>query len=439
MKLQAVMENLQRQQRARLQQEMESRQPPPADPPSALPAPAAAAMAFSRSRSQEPAAEEAGEPESARIQRAQMAALAAMREAAAGLSQSSSPGPSEASRGSAEEEEEEEEDEEDDGGVFPRETVSEDEEMKAKWADEEFDEDLGEEEEDDYDEDEEMAEEEGVPMSGEAARSSPGPPLLRKQQPTLPYRGETSRLAGGPERLSASLPHLSQVQTQPLDHGDWTYEEQFKQVSFHGRLSFLPFQVSGVFGWGGRDTAKTDLSFKSEPVKAVKVLCECLEAVGGWMAANRLRLNPDKTEGLFLGDRGRVGVEDSLVLNGVTVPLKDQVRSLGVILDAQLSMEAQVKSMCRAAISGTQDETLPARRLSGQSGACSGYLPLGLLPCALRGATFEGDPETTTNPECGCQTGDWERPPRPHNTGPERPTLAPSSFPSTIQSVGADL
>nr|XP_028569208.1 AT-rich interactive domain-containing protein 3A [Podarcis muralis]XP_028569209.1 AT-rich interactive domain-containing protein 3A [Podarcis muralis] len=230
MKLQAVMENLQRQQRARLQQEMESRQPPPADPPSALPAPAAAAMAFSRSRSQEPAAEEAGEPESARIQRAQMAALAAMREAAAGLSQSSSPGPSEASRGSAEEEEEEEEDEEDDGGVFPRETVSEDEEMKAKWADEEFDEDLGEEEEDDYDEDEEMAEEEGVPMSGEAARSSPGPPLLRKQQPTLPYRGETSRLAGGPERLSASLPHLSQVQTQPLDHGDWTYEEQFKQL-----------------------------------------------------------------------------------------------------------------------------------------------------------------------------------------------------------------
>uniref|UniRef100_A0A670HT64 C2 domain containing 3 centriole elongation regulator n=1 Tax=Podarcis muralis TaxID=64176 RepID=A0A670HT64_PODMU len=29
-------------------------------------------------------------------------------------------------------------------------------------------------------------------------------------------------------------------------------------------------------------------------------------------------------------------------------------------------------------------------------------------------------------------------PPRPYNTGPERPTLAPSTFPSTIQSVGAD-
>uniref|UniRef100_A0A670HMU9 Reverse transcriptase domain-containing protein n=1 Tax=Podarcis muralis TaxID=64176 RepID=A0A670HMU9_PODMU len=98
------------------------------------------------------------------------------------------------------------------------------------------------------------------------------------------------------------------------------------------------------------DDTQLYLSFKSEPVKAVKVLCECLEAVGGWMTANRLRLNPDKTEVLFLGDRRRAGVEDSLVLNGVTVPLKDQVRSLGVILDSQLSMEAQVKSVSRAAV-----------------------------------------------------------------------------------------
>uniref|UniRef100_A0A670ISM5 Reverse transcriptase domain-containing protein n=1 Tax=Podarcis muralis TaxID=64176 RepID=A0A670ISM5_PODMU len=60
------------------------------------------------------------------------------------------------------------------------------------------------------------------------------------------------------------------------------------------------------------DDTQLYLSFKSEPVKAVKVLCECLEAVGGWMVANGLKLNPDKTEVLFLGNRGRAGVEDSL-------------------------------------------------------------------------------------------------------------------------------
>ena len=41
---------------------------------------------------------------------------------------------------------------------------------------------------------------------------------------------------------------------------------------------------------------------------------------------------------------------DSLVLNEVTVPLKEQVRSLGVILDSQLSMDAQVNSVSRAAV-----------------------------------------------------------------------------------------
>ncbi|XP_061457606.1 AT-rich interactive domain-containing protein 3A [Rhineura floridana] len=227
MKLQAVMENLQRQQRARLQQEMESRQQqqqhqPQAAPPPHQTAALPASMAAALSHSQEPpSAEEVGEPESARIQRAQMAALAAMRAAAAGLSQASTPVASEASQSS--EEEEEEEEEEEGGCMFQREAGLEEEEMKGKWGDEEYEEDLGEEE--DYDE---MAEE-GL-GSGEVAHSSPGPPLLCKQQPPQQYRGEPSRLPAGPERLSSSVSHLPQMQPPPLDHGDWTYEEQFKQL-----------------------------------------------------------------------------------------------------------------------------------------------------------------------------------------------------------------
>ncbi|XP_066491379.1 AT-rich interactive domain-containing protein 3A [Tiliqua scincoides] len=233
MKLQAVMENLQRQQRARLQQEMEARQrqeQPPAPNQTASGAPPSC-----HSRSQDPPpSEESGDPESARIQ---MAALAAMQAAAASLSQSSSPVASEESRSSEGEEEEPEQEEDDD--EYPQEMASEEEEeLKGKWGNEGFEDDLGEEEEEedeegeeDYEEDDEEMAEEGL-SSGEVTRSSPGTLLLRKQQTPQQYRGEPLRLPGSQERLVSGISHqgLSQLQPQPLDHAEWTYEEQFKQL-----------------------------------------------------------------------------------------------------------------------------------------------------------------------------------------------------------------
>ncbi|NXP75919.1 ARI3A protein, partial [Ramphastos sulfuratus] len=202
MKLQAVMENLQRQQRARLQQALEARQqeqqqrsttpptqplPAPGQPPTSTPA---------RGRGQDPApvpSEEGAEPESAHIQRAQMAALAAMRAAAAGLSHSSSPGLSDESQAS--EEEEHGEEEEEDG---------------------EYQQDMGSEEEEEE-------------LSAEAVRAGTGPLLLRKPPAPQHYRGEPQRLPGGQERLPSGLGH-AQPPPPPPDHGDWTYEEQFKQL-----------------------------------------------------------------------------------------------------------------------------------------------------------------------------------------------------------------
>ncbi|NWR07552.1 ARI3A protein, partial [Paradoxornis webbianus] len=206
MKLQAVMENLQRQQRARLQQALEARQQeqqqqqplrstsPPAQPlqPPGLPP----ASTPARGRGQDPApSEEGAEPESAHIQRAQMAALAAMRAAAAGLSHSPSPGLSDESQASEEEEEEERGEEEEDGGGYQQE--------------------MGSEEEED--------------LSAEAVRAGAGSLLLRKPPAPQHYRGEPPRLPGGQDRLPPGLGHAQPPPPAP-DHGDWTYEEQFKQL-----------------------------------------------------------------------------------------------------------------------------------------------------------------------------------------------------------------
>ncbi|KAF7252318.1 Solute carrier family 22 member 7 [Varanus komodoensis] len=97
------------------------------------------------------------------------------------------------------------------------------------------------------------------------------------------------------------------------------------------------------------DDTQLNLSFSTNSGEAVAVLNWCLAEVMGWMRANKLKLNPDKTEVLLVGGSGS-GVGDlDLVLNGVALPLKDRVRSLGVILNPELSLEAQVTAVARSA------------------------------------------------------------------------------------------
>ncbi|KAF7248278.1 putative sodium-coupled neutral amino acid transporter 11 [Varanus komodoensis] len=63
----------------------------------------------------------------------------------------------------------------------------------------------------------------------------------------------------------------------------------------------------------------------------------------------KLKLNPDKTEVLLVGGSGFGEGELNLVLNGVALPPRDKVHSLGVLLDPELSLEAQVTVVARSA------------------------------------------------------------------------------------------
>ncbi|KAF7252624.1 Craniofacial development protein 2 [Varanus komodoensis] len=83
--------------------------------------------------------------------------------------------------------------------------------------------------------------------------------------------------------------------------------------------------------------------------EAVAVLNWCLAKVMGWMRANKLKLNPDKMEVLLVGGSNSWVGDLHLVLNGVALPLKDRVRSLGVLLNPELTLEAQVLAVARSA------------------------------------------------------------------------------------------
>ncbi|XP_061443806.1 uncharacterized protein LOC133365612 isoform X9 [Rhineura floridana] len=83
--------------------------------------------------------------------------------------------------------------------------------------------------------------------------------------------------------------------------------------------------------------------------EAVNVLNRCLAATMDWMRTNKLRLNPDKTEMLLVGGSSDQMVDVQPVLDGVALPLKEQIHSLRVLLESSLSLETQVASVARSA------------------------------------------------------------------------------------------
>ena len=75
---------------------------------------------------------------------------------------------------------------------------------------------------------------------------------------------------------------------------------------------------------------------------AVRKLEDCISEVGHWMSANRLKLNADKTELLWVGSRHKlatfVGCAPSLQLGADVIRASDHVRLLGVIIALQRTL-----------------------------------------------------------------------------------------------------
>ncbi|XP_051967848.1 AT-rich interactive domain-containing protein 3A-like [Xyrauchen texanus] len=196
MKLQAVMENLHRQQRAKLLMEQVGHSHGPA-----------------------PTGEELKVNSASDTEQAQMAALAAMRAVAAGLQRAESPM---SERSSGGEEDDEEEGEEQYNNMMGSE---EEEQIKQKWDEDDFEDEM----EEDYDDDD--LGDEVLPSGREAV--TPGRGILLLPHRHLHPHSQLLKTQPGSEtvpRVSALSAHSSHGPLPGQDHADWTYEEQFRQL-----------------------------------------------------------------------------------------------------------------------------------------------------------------------------------------------------------------
>ena len=75
----------------------------------------------------------------------------------------------------------------------------------------------------------------------------------------------------------------------------------------------------------------------------------CIEEISTWMASNRLKLNPSKTEVIWLGSSRRLKhcPMDALNIAGVSIKPSSYVRDLGVYVDGDLSLEAHISQLSR--------------------------------------------------------------------------------------------
>ena len=80
----------------------------------------------------------------------------------------------------------------------------------------------------------------------------------------------------------------------------------------------------------------------------VKATCvKCILGVRDWMRRNRLRLNDDKTEVMYVGNK-KFTSDTHLTIGDTSIQIVDKVRNLGTFLDSGLSMDHHIDTMIKS-------------------------------------------------------------------------------------------
>ena len=139
---------------------------------------------------------------------------------------------------------------------------------------------------------------------------------------------------------------------------------------------------------------------RTDTASAAARLEQCITDVGRWMCANRLKLNADKTELLWVGSRHSLSQQDGclpvLQLGPDSIVARDHVRLLGVTLSSDLSFDRHVSIVSVSSFYWLRQLQRSRRSLDTESAATlvHSFVASRIDYC---NAVLAGAPKATTN------------------------------------------
>ena len=132
------------------------------------------------------------------------------------------------------------------------------------------------------------------------------------------------------------------------------FRSDFSQLYRSVGARYLLLCISGLLAYLHQyaDDCQVYISVPvTEAAAAVDRFSRCVADVSMWLSSSRLRLNPAKTVVIGLGGRQQVTniTVDSIPVLSSIVTTVASARDLGIVVDSQLTMSANVSSTCRSA------------------------------------------------------------------------------------------
>ena len=162
------------------------------------------------------------------------------------------------------------------------------------------------------------------------------------------------------------------------------------------------------------DTEISDSTPPSDFTSAQSNIQSCISDTLSWMQSNKLKLNTEKTEMMFVGSSVRIGSVgcESADIGGSCIPFQTTVTYLGVHLDQTLPVKQHISSLChttflalrriasiRPFLSNSSTEKLVASMLTSRLDYCN---------ATFAGVADEQNRAHTKDPE-QCRTAHLEK------------------------------